>query len=128
SLVPVPDGPAEVGGDPVAPASSGGAEGAGGAGMGGGAGAGVLRAPAAARSVVYVIDRSTSMEIDGALPVAKRKLLAGINALPADARFAVILYNRQAEPLALGGQAGLVPATAANRAEAARLVDEVSAS
>jgi von Willebrand factor type A domain len=94
---------------------------------GGGMGAGVLRAPSMARKVVYVIDRSMSMGIGGALSVAKRELLAGINALPADARFAVILYNRQVEPLSLGGEAGLVPATAVNRAEASRLVDEVRA-
>jgi hypothetical protein len=125
--VPVPVGPPEGSGDPVAPAN-GGTQGTGGAGTGGGSGIGLLRAPAAARSVVYVIDRSTSMGTGGALPVAKRELLAGINALPADARFAVILYNRQAEPLALGGQSGLVPATATNRAEAARLVDATPAS
>lgn len=93
----------------------------------GGAGGGVLRAPAAARNVVYVIDRSISMGIGGALSIAKRELLAGIDALPDDARFAVILYNRLAEPLVLGGQSGLVPATRANRAEAARQVDEARA-
>ena len=98
----------------------------GGGGEGGGAG-GVLRAPAAARSVVYVIDRSISMGMGGALSIAKRELLAGIDALPDDARFAVILYNGLAEPLTLGGQSGLVPATRANRAEAARQVDEVLA-
>ena len=49
------------------------------------------------------------MGVGGALPVAKRELLAGIDALPADARFAVILYNRQAEPLTLGGLSGSGP-------------------
>jgi hypothetical protein len=117
--VPVPT----VGGGPPATESPG--EGSGGGA--GGAGTGVLRAPAGARKVVYVIDRSISMGMSGALPVAKRELRAGVDALADDARFAVILYNRLAEPLTLGGQAGLVPATEANRAEAARLVGEVRA-
>jgi hypothetical protein len=95
-------------------------------GGGGGGGSGALRAPAAARKVVYLIDRSTSMGF-GALAVARRELTAGIAALPTDARFAVILYNRQAVSLTLGGQDGLVPATADNRAEAVRLVSQVLA-
>jgi hypothetical protein len=93
------------------------------AGPGGAAGraTGLLRPPATARKVVYLIDRSLSMGLSGALPVAKRELLAGLDALPADSRFAVILYNREVE------SAGLLPATEANRAEAARLVEEVRA-
>ncbi len=105
-------GPAPAGGPP---ASAGGS--AGGA-------AGLLRPPLAARKVVYVIDRSLSMGLSGALPLAKRELAAGLDALPADCRFAVILYNRQAEPL---GAAGLLDATEANRAAVARLVDAVRA-
>jgi hypothetical protein len=88
---------------------------------------GALRAPAAARRVVYVIDRSLSMGLSGALPVAKRELRDAIDALPADTRFAVILYNRQAEPLTLDGQIGLAPASGTNRAEAVRQVDETRA-
>jgi hypothetical protein len=86
---------------------------------GAGGGTGLLGAPAAARSVVYVIDRSLSMGLSGALPLAKRELLAGLAALPADARFGVILYNRRAEPLS----PDLLPATEADRAAAARLVE-----
>ncbi len=111
--------PVSVPSGPVVP-SVGGAEGA------GGAGSGALRAPAAARNVVYVIDRSTSMGF-GALAVARRELRDGLAALPADARFAVILYNRQAEPLALGGRTGLVAATPENRDDAARVMDETRA-
>jgi hypothetical protein len=83
--------------------------------------AGLLRPPATARKVVYLIDRSLSMGLSGALPVAKCELLAGLDALSADSRFAVILYNRQVE------SPGLLPATEANRAEVARLVEEVRA-
>ena len=67
------------------------------------------------------------MGLSGALPVAKRELLAGLDALPADCRFAVILYNRQAEPLRVGGPAGLLPATEANRTAVVRLVEGVRA-
>jgi hypothetical protein len=98
-----------------------------GGGGGAGPGTGLLRAPTTARNVVYVIDRSLSMGLSGALAVAKRELLAGIDALPAEARFGVLLYNRQAEPLNIGGPAGLLPATPANRAAVARLVEAVRA-
>lgn len=110
--------PAATGGDPSPAGARGG---------GAGGGGGVLRAPATARNVVYVIDRSLSMGLSGALAVAKRELLDGIDALPADARFGVLLYNRQAEPLSPGGQTGLLPATETNRAAVARLVEEVRA-
>jgi hypothetical protein len=109
----------------IAPGVQGGV-GTGGSGEGAG-GSGALRAPAGARKVVYVVDRSISMGDSGALSVAKRELLAGIDALPADARFAVLLYNGRAAPLTLGGVAGLVPATADNRAEAALRVGEALA-
>jgi hypothetical protein len=90
-------------------------------------GTGLLRPPATARSVVFVIDRSLSMGMSDALPLAKRELLAGLDALPADAHFGVILYNRQAEPLRPEGQAGMLLATAANRAAVARLVEGMRA-
>ncbi len=108
-------------------AAASGAPSAAGAGGGEGTGGGLLRAPATARNVVYVIDRSLSMGFGGGLAVAKRELLAGIEALPREGRFAVILYNRQSESLSVGGQTGLLPATEANRAAVARLVDEVRA-
>jgi len=114
-----PAGPAAV--------SGGGESSSNGSGRAGGRTTGLLRPPAAARSVVYLIDRSLSMGLSGALPVAKRELLAGLDTLPADCRFAVILYNRLAEPLSAGGTAGLLPATEANRAAVAGLVDAVRA-
>jgi hypothetical protein len=122
SDVPVPPAasdPAAVGREPL----HGGGTAEGGSGAGGAGGAGVLRAPGAARNVVYVIDRSLSMGLSGALPVAKRELLDGIDALPAGTQFGVILYNRKAEPLSLDGSAGLLAATAANRAAVARVLE-----
>jgi hypothetical protein len=101
--------------------------GAGGDASHGGAGGGLLRAPATARKVVYVIDRSLSMGLSGALTVAKHELLGSIAALPIEAEFAVIFYNREAELLTVCGQPGLLPATAENRATVARLVEEIHA-
>jgi hypothetical protein len=88
---------------------------------------GLLRPPATARSIVYLVDRSLSMGLSGALPVAKRELLAALDVLPAEAHFAVILYNRLAEPLSPDGHAGLLSATDANRTGIARLVQEARA-
>jgi hypothetical protein len=119
--MPTNDATSTVGGN----AASSGADG-GNAGAGGG-GSGILTAPGTARRIVYVIDRSVSMGTSGALAIAKRELLAGIAALPADAQFAVILYNRQAEPLDLGGPSDLVDATPDNRLTVARLLEDVRA-
>ena len=51
------------------------------------------------------------MGLNGGLAAARRELLASLARLPADCRFQVILYNRFAEPLPLGGGGALVPAT-----------------
>jgi len=50
-----------------------------------------------------VIDRSISMATSGALSRAKRELVASLRALPADARFQVIVYSHFAQPLLPGG-------------------------
>jgi hypothetical protein len=89
--------------------------------------AGLLRPPATARNIVYLIDSSLSMGLSGALPVAKRELLAALDVLPTEAHFAVILYNRQAEPLSPDGRAGLLTATEANRTAVAHVVREARA-
>jgi len=117
---PIPGAPGTSG-----PAPAGGDRGA--EGGAGGRGTGLLRPPATARTVVFVIDRSISMGLSGALAVAKRELLAGLDTLTPDVHFAVILYNRQAEPLHIDGQTGLVLGTEANRQEVARLLDPVRA-
>ncbi len=79
-----------------------------------------LEAPAAARSVVYVLDRSLSMGPNGALARARKELLISLARLPAGACFQVILYNRQAEPLAAGGRSGYLPADGPTREAVAR--------
>jgi hypothetical protein len=124
-----------VGALPAVPASGepakgpGGSSGTAGAAAegGGGHGTGVLRAPATTKRVVYVIDRSLSMGLNGALAAAKRELLAGVESLPADGQFQVILYNGLAEPLAAGGRTGLLPADEENRRAVARTVEGLRA-
>jgi hypothetical protein len=96
----------------------------GGGGSGGGSGGGIGRgvgpgteffgARVQARSFAYVIDRSGSMSGYGALEIAKRELMASLELLPPDARFAVFFYNIQTRPISgPDGRPGLRPATAA---------------
>jgi hypothetical protein len=101
--------------------------GEGGGGHGRGHGSSLFPTPAEGRRIVYVIDRSISMGLAGALDVARTELLAGLRALPAEACFQVILYNRRAEPLCVGGRTDLLPATAENCAAVARLVEGMRA-
>jgi hypothetical protein len=71
-----------------------------------------------ASSFAYVIDRSGSMSSHNALSLAKRELVASLTRLPPDARFAVILYNLQATPIAGEPRpGGLIPATQAHKEE-----------
>ncbi len=86
---------------------------------------GLLRPPAEARRVVFVVDRSISMGPGGAFEAARAEVVAALEALPAEAHFQVVLYNHRAEPLPFRGNVGLVPATEENRREAARLLEEV---
>ncbi len=89
-------------------------------GTGGGHGpATFLKAPVQARSVVYVLDRSLSMGLNGALELATNELLAGLAELPETTRFQVILYNRIAVPMRLNDSTALQPATEENRLQVA---------
>jgi von Willebrand factor type A domain len=64
--------------------------------------------PAVGASVVFVIDRSASMGLEGRLERARREVAASLQRLPPTARFQVIAYHRSAEPLV---DRGLAPAT-----------------
>ncbi len=79
--------------------------------------------PARGLSVVYVVDRSASMGLGGALATARRELLASLRQLPVEARFQVIVYNGAPETL-LPPDGTLAPATAANVARAAAALEE----
>lgn len=83
-----------------------------------------VAAPAAVRSVVYVIDRSASMGANGRLARARREVVASLRRLPPTARFQVVAYNRAAEPLPPGE---LLPATPDAIAAAERALDALEA-
>jgi hypothetical protein len=110
---------------PAAPARPSGTEAGTGTGSGQGGGGGTtafFHVTAHGQAIVYVIDRSASMGLNGALTAAQRELRASLERLPPTARFQVIAYNRSAEPLHVGGRADLLPATPDNKARAAALV------
>jgi hypothetical protein len=67
--------------------------------------------PAIGKSVVFVLDRSASMGLDGRLERARRELADSLRRLPPSARFQVIAYNKVAEPIRIAGMTGLLPAT-----------------
>ena len=80
-----------------------------------------------ARSVVFVIDRSISMGLNGGLDAAKRELHGGLEGLPATTRFQVLLYNRTIEALPSPDRDRLLANTETTRREVLRLVDRTPA-
>jgi hypothetical protein len=82
---------------------------------------------AGCKTVVYVIDRSGSMGLNGGLAVAKLELLASLDHLGPEVRFQVILYNRSSEPLLIGGRTDLVPATPENKRQVTRYLTDLEA-
>ena len=101
----VPGPGASVGG-PAVPTKSG----TGGSGKAGGAGSGsVFAAAPAARSVVYVLDRSGSMGQQNAYRRACAEILANVGALPPATTFQVVPYNSRAQPLCVNASLGLLP-------------------
>ena len=67
--------------------------------------------PAVGKSVVFVLDRSASMGLDGRLDRARRELAVSLRRLPPSARFQVIAYNKVANPVNIPSMTGLLPAT-----------------
>jgi hypothetical protein len=92
---------------------------------GGGTGSRLFPVSPSAASVVFVIDHSISMGPSGALAAARRELLACLQALTPSTRFQVIPYNKQADPLLLGGRRELVPALPDLIRSAVRQVEEL---
>jgi hypothetical protein len=63
------------------------------------------------QSIVYLIDQSISMGLNGGLETAKREVVLCLDSLPSTARFQVIFYsNHRVEPLKIDGVRGLLPA------------------
>jgi hypothetical protein len=81
--------------------------------------------PLKGQSVVFVIDRSTSMDLSGGLPAAKREVLASLGQLPESAQFQIILYNRH--PICLGGRKSLLMANADNLTLCRESLDTIQA-
>ena len=83
--------------------------------------------PTQARRIVYVIDHSASMGLNGSLERAKRELAASLEKLPETAFFQVVIYNRRAEVLALDSSSDLAPATSQARRRACQLLTDLLA-
>jgi hypothetical protein len=112
---------------PAAPSAGAHSQGPGGEGVAGPGAASFFEVPIRARTVVFVIDRSMSMGLNGGLSAARREVLAALDRLPESTRFQVILYNREATPLRLGGRTELVAATEEARRETHLLLASVRA-
>ena len=83
--------------------------------------------PKAARRVVFLLDRSGSMDISDALERAKVELVAALDALPPETSFQLLAYNSNAWPL-VGDASGLLPASRENVARVRHLLDALLAS
>ncbi len=108
-----------------APAAPGNGQGAGSGTPGGDTGT-FFDAGTQARSVVYVIDRSSSMGFNGLLAAAVRELRASLGRLSPDARFQVIVYHDRSE-LLLPGPHELLPASLENVRRAGLACDAIRA-
>jgi hypothetical protein len=75
-----------------------------------------------AKSVVYVIDRSVSMGLNGGLTRVKKELLASLRAMPVDTQFQIIIFNRSVQMMEPGSAAGLLAANAENKQKAAEFL------
>jgi hypothetical protein len=113
------------GGVAADPSSGGQVIGGGGGGPGGRSSATFFQVPVRGQSVVFLLDRSSSMGLSGGLATAKRETAAALQRLPADARFQVIVYNR--DPQCLVGPRALLPATPGNVQQALDALDAVGA-
>jgi hypothetical protein len=75
------------------------------------------------KSIVYVLDRSSSMGADGLLKKASAAIKASLCQLPADCRFQIVAYNGGVLRLA----SELLPATDENRSRAERWLNDLMA-
>jgi hypothetical protein len=80
-----------------------------------------------AQSVVFVIDRSISMGLNGGLDAAKREVRASLERLGATTRFQVLFYNREIEVVSSAERDGLLENTEASQRDIIRLVDRTRA-
>ncbi len=90
-------------------------------------GSSVVVVPAAARRVVFLLDRSCSMGLSDALDRAKAELVAALDALPPKTSFRVLAYNSTAWPLG-DPSPGLQPASRENVTHIQQQLDALLAS
>lgn len=109
--------PAAYNPSPSAPAATG----AGGTGM-----ASRLPVSAAAKSVVFVLDRSASMGVDDRMAIARREILASLSRMPSGTRFQVVAYNSTCETLTLAGKRDLVALSPQTLAELAAALEHLT--
>jgi hypothetical protein len=81
---------------------------------------GLFAVPPHARSVVFVVDRSLSMGLNGALARARQEVQASLSALSQATSFQVVFYNGQAEVLRIHGRRSFLTPDA----ETLRAVDQ----
>jgi von Willebrand factor type A domain len=106
----------------------GGGSGGAGSGTAGNSGGKPLHRPApAGAKIVYVLDRSGSMNQRGRLAHAVACLRASLRQMNEAVLFQIVLYHSQAEVLTISGSKDLVPATPENIASAERLLELVLA-
>ncbi|HEV3205226.1 MAG TPA: VWA domain-containing protein [Gemmataceae bacterium] len=93
----------------------------------GGSAISFFQIPSRGQTVVYVIDRSASMGLNGGLALAKRELRTSVERLPSSTRFQVIAYNRFTEPFRIGGQISLLSANWENKSRVLRIIEDLQA-
>jgi hypothetical protein len=84
-------------------------------------------AGAQARRVIFLVDRSISMGLNGGLGAAKKELLACLQCLPLETRFQVLFYNRTVERLDSTEQDGLLTNTPRTRTLGIRRIETIQA-
>jgi hypothetical protein len=87
----------------------------------------LLKAPPRVQTVVYLLDRSLSMGVHGALNRARREILTSVASLPRGARFQVIVYNREPQSLQVNAQSGYLAADETTRQQLAVELDKIAA-
>jgi von Willebrand factor type A domain len=83
--------------------------------------------PGAGRTIVYVLDRSSSMAPGGKLARAVECIRLSLRELSADVHFAVVVYHGTAEALKINGSDMPVPASPQNIATAETLLKQLTA-
>jgi hypothetical protein len=96
-----------------------------GSGLGPETGTDFFGVAARGHTVVYCIDRSISMGLNGGLGAAKRELLSSLAALPDASRVQVLFYSGSVQALKIHGRTELVSLSSEVRSELTRQVEAI---